>query len=656
MAKKKSSRKTVKHVPSRRLLDGLAAVDELMRSKQWEEAAARLESLQQAYSRDPQVLGRLVNVSYELGDTYAYQAAAERLLAIDPNELDLWPALAAAYIQHGLLALAARALREFLRRAPQHAKASDARVLLAEVEKDLEQARVTLDLPVTQSQALLELHDEVQSALSRGDYAHTRQLAEKLLRLKPDFAPALNNLTLAHVATGDLAQAQATVERVLAFQPDNVHALSNRVRLLAILGRFDEARAALPPLLASSAPATDRWLKRAEALSFLGMDQAVLDVFAEAQSLADTSAGAHSGMLSHLAAVAAARLGQTDVAQRHWKQALKLEPALTIARDNLDDLRLPVGERNGPWAFDLSNWITAAVLQDLHNDLRRFVQRNDAAIGAGARRFLDRHLYLIELIGVWLERGSPEARELALLLAKAAHTPALLAAVHAFALGQTGSDHQRRLAAQIAVEHGALPGGRVRLWTKGEWRDVLLLGIEINDAPVSGTSHSRQAEKLMLEAVELIQSGALAGLPKAEQLLKQVLAEEPDARDALNNLASIYFNTGRQPQAEAVWQRLFDRYPDYVFARVALARLAVQRGDLEAARTLLAPALQRPQLHFSEFSAIAGVQIDLALAAHETQAAEQWLELWTEVDPEDPRLDHFESEIRRRTRRPFGRP
>jgi hypothetical protein len=134
---------------------------------------------------------------------------------------------------------------------------------------------------------------------------------------RPDILPVLNNLTQAYAADSYLAEALATTDRVLALQPDNIHGLSNRARLLALLGRFDEGREVAHRMLVSTAEVVGGWLKKAEALSYLGLDQELPDVFAASRRAEPDGEGGHDGMLFHLAAVAALHLGR-EADARAW--------------------------------------------------------------------------------------------------------------------------------------------------------------------------------------------------------------------------------------------------------------------------------------------------------------------------------------------------
>src|SRR5579859_1021262 len=648
MAKKKTPRRPVIRRLDRGsgLLDDLDQADALIRRGNLTQARDLLADMARRHPNEAEVWGRLVNVSYSLNDSLGYQRAAERLLTLDPSEHDLRPALARAYLDNGLPTLALRTLREFLRLAPDHAMAAAGRELMAAIEGGMTDLLAELGVSGGAGLKLAELHEEVQSALNQGDYARARQVAQTALRQKPDIPPVLNNLTQAYAADGYLDEALATTERVLAIQPDNVHALSNRARILALLGRFDDGRAAAQRMLASSAAAMDSWLKKAEALAYLGLDQALIDLFEAGRRAEPDGDGGHSGVLWHLAAVAALRLGREREARAWWAEALKREPGLGLARDNLKDLDQPISKRNGPWAYDLRYWLSRSTVRELEREFR--AGRTGEAAKGPARRYLRRHPEVQALIPEWLARGAPDAREFALVMVEAAATPELAQAAKDFALGQVGTDEQRMKAAQLAVSQGALPAGHVQLWTEGEWREMVLIGFDIHGEPDRQHPHHPQVERWLLQSMEHMAAGEMA---LAERLLKQALAQEPEAPDLLNNLAANYGVTGRQAEAESIWRSILERHPDYLFARASLGRIAAQRGHVAEARELLDPLLARRRLHFSEFAILAIAMIETDLADNKPEGAKSWLQMWEGAVPDDPRLEVFRKEVRRRSKR-----
>ncbi len=179
--------------------------------------------------------------------------------------------------------LSLRAFRNFLERFPDHPRAAEARKTVADLEAAVEQLLHEAGLEGPDGFELAVLHEQLQSALGQGEYGQVRTIAEQLLKRKPDFAPVLNNLAMTYSLEGKLAQAIATQRRVLEFDPRNIHALANLVIYYCRLGRLDDARTWAELLKQSDDRAADRAVKIAEALSFLGDDEGVLETYQGAQ-------------------------------------------------------------------------------------------------------------------------------------------------------------------------------------------------------------------------------------------------------------------------------------------------------------------------------------------------------------------------------------
>jgi tetratricopeptide (TPR) repeat protein len=615
----------------RSLAAGLSEADRLMRQRKWLAARELLETLDQRYPNNADVLGSLVNVNYELKDIQDYQRASERLIQLTPDDADVTLGLAGAYALNTRPALALRTFRRFIERFPDDPRAADVRKTVAGLEDSIEPLLNQVGLSGTEGIQLSELHEEVQSALSQGDYPRVYRLAEQLLKRKPDFAPVLNNMSQAYLMEGKLDQAIATTQRVLAFDPGNIHALANLVAYHYRLGRLDEAREYAERLVHSDQPAADKWLKIAEALSFLGDDAGVLAAFQAAEREGKLASGEADAMLYHLAAVAELRLGHEAEAKSHWRQALKLNPGQELARENLDDLRKPIGERHAPWPFDFGNWTTRRAVADLNTQVAN--KKGEEALTNAARRFLQKHPEIAALVPALLDRGDPPARQFALMVAKTARTPELLAALRDFALGQRGPDTLRHQAIQVADDAGLFSERQVRMWVRGEWQDLTLMGFEITEEPTP--TLGPQVEPLASEGHDALVAGQGA---KAEQLLRRALELEPDAPSLLNNLAAALSMQGRNAEAEAIIRELHARHPDYLFARVGVARLHIRDGDLDAAEELLKPLLMRRRFHTTEAAALFAAQVDLLIARGNTDAARSWLAMWADIAPEHPEV------------------
>src|SRR5262249_14298621 len=149
-------------------------------------------------------------------------------------------------------------------------------------------------------------------------------------------------------------------------------------------------------------------------------------------------------------------------------------------------------------------------------------------------------------------------REFAFRLATIAETPELMAALRDFALGQRGPDQLRMEAANTACAAGLLSEGPTRLWMRGEWQGIQLLGWELHNEATGG--HSRQVEDWAREAMEALYED---DGKRAEDLLRKALEQEPNAPDLLNNLASAYHAQDRWEESEALIRQIHERFPDY---------------------------------------------------------------------------------------------
>jgi hypothetical protein len=79
-------------------------------------------------------------------------------------------------------------------------------------------------------------------------------------------------------------------------------------------------------------------------------------------------------------------------------------------------LRKPIGQRNGPWAFGMANWLTQKPIRDLPRFVESAARRNsEDAIMHAARRYLCEHPEVIGLVLVLLDRGDPMVCDFVLL-------------------------------------------------------------------------------------------------------------------------------------------------------------------------------------------------------------------------------------------------
>lgn len=644
MSKRKKSHRTTwqENIAILRALD---EVDRLIREHAWAEAHQLLNSLAADHPNRADVVETQLNLAAAMQDQQGYLNACEHLLELVPAEPELVRGLAHAYLMNGLVVLAYQTFQRFLEECPEAdvEEITEVQELITSIEEGLPALMAELEAEGEEGLEMAALHEQQQAALHRGDMRQVQKLGKRLQRLRPAFLPPINNMSLAYWMEGKVEQAIATAQEVLEKDPENVHALGQLTRYLCQTGQQDEAEQYAARLKAAPTERTYRpWLKKAEALSYLGDFAGVLAVVQAGKSdEREKSRDYQEALLYHLGAVAALRLGQEKEGQAYWKKALSLVPGMTLVHHNQAERKKPVGERHDPWPFDLDYWFPEAALTDLREAMQG-VSNPDKLMGR-LRRTLRRHPVMESTLPLLLKRGDPKGREFAVHIAGGVRSPAILDALRDFALSQNGPDDLRMMALQILQEEKLIVG-RQRLWIEGEWKEIDLIGFEVYFEGKEEHSHSPQVEALALDAMDTLHEG---DGKKAEALLKEALALEPEAKDLTQNLAMAYQVQGRTEEALALIRALHERDPDYLFARVHLAQEAIQQKRFEEADTLLKPLLALPRLHISEFRALCQVQMALLLARKQVEGASHWLDMWKSTEPDHPQQAHWEQRLLR---------
>jgi tetratricopeptide (TPR) repeat protein len=642
MAKKKKSGSTGKGFGSskQQLIAGLTQAEAQKRRRNWNQALEILKDLEARFPEEPDVYISQVNLFYEVGDIIRYQHACEKLLEVNPNNADATLGLAGSYLGNLRPVLALQKFKQFVEKWPNDQRVQDVSKTIAELEERISGITEDLGLVGEDAVEIAGLHEQAQCYLEIGKIEECKELERQILERRPDFVPALNNLSQAYGSEGNFEKAIECCDQVLNIAPDNFHAISNRCRYLLLNGKVEEAKQQAEVLKTLKSDLIDFEVKKAEAFSFLGDDQSVIETFAEAEKADHLEQRVINPLLFHLAGVAHLRQGNQQEARKLWQQALELNPSFFLSAENLADLNLPVSQRHSPWPFPFSNWSTRKAIDDLVECVRNEENRSEEEMSQATQQYLQQHPEMMTLVPLLLDRGDPPGREFAFRLAKMARTPEMLEALRDFALSNRGPDQQRQEAASVVTEAGILPAGSLKMWMRGKWQDLMMFGFEISDEPVG--SHQPQVIKWLAEAIANLKE---RNGDKAETLLKKALEVEPGDPSLLNNLATAYEQQGRKKEAHELLRQIHAEHPDYLFARTALASIHVHKGELEAAEELLRPILSRRKLHISEFSALCTAEIELSLAKDAPDSARSWLAMWENAYPDHPGIQFWKERL-----------
>lgn len=387
-------------------------------------------------------------------------------------------------------------------------------------------------------------------------------------------------------ALGNAGEAIAELDRVIAASPQ-ADALRLRGELLLRQGDGDRAAGDLRTAIDSAPPG---W----PGVQRLGAELALGDALLAAGRL-DEAAVQVAHIETQWPGVMGVRLLQARQAVLEGRPAdavERLEPLRDAAPGNLVLLRLLADAQlradNPRRAVDLLEKVIAAQPGDA--DSRRTLAGLWARLGRPARA-----MALLDEAG--LEAGSDEAlaaarvlnararRSVDALAARVAAAPddvaarvelanaQVLAGAAVDALSTLGQLPQDRFTpAQAAVQMSALLANSDELGVNSLVDRLLDPAVDASVATLLAAADAAQRER----------RAEVTG-----RLLERALVLEPDSGEVLLRKASLDFDAHRHDEAAKVLQAMLERSPGDAQVSLALARVAIARGDVAAARSTL---------------------------------------------------------------------
>jgi tetratricopeptide (TPR) repeat protein len=600
--------------------EGLALIRHYLEHRQAEKAAAKLQELQTRYPDHPEVLALGLLLADKFDDSEKRLELAERLRKAAPDEPYSYMELAEAYLDNLYPFLALQVYQQALEKFADNSEGEEFQEAIEELEEIADEMLEELHLE-REDIPIAILHEQSQIQITKQEYTQAIESIEQILSLADDFLPAYNNLALIYRFQEKLDSAIATLEKALEIQPDDVQSLANAVKYSVLSGQIDRSRAYQEKLQAipNNSDSSIYW-KKAEAFSILRDDRAMIELGELAEQEEDIFL---EPIFWHWLAVAHANEGHIEKARQLWREVAE---ELSIAEDNLENIDQPSGEKNSPWAFKVDRWITDSLLE-IFGKIGQ--DKNEKKKQELIEKLISDFPSSVARFSVLLDRGCPLTKAFFMGVAASTKIPAMLEALKEFALGDRGSDEERMEAAKVALESGFISSGMVRMYMKEQWKEILLLGMEINDKP--SVTHSKKVSKMLTRAVYALREEEAI---KAENLLKEALAIEPNSPDIQYNLVVAYDLQERQEEADELLQQIHQNYPDYAFASISIARRLTQNGNLEEAKTLLQTLLTRNHFHRQEFAQLCNAQIELAMSEKNKNVARSWFNMWKNADPD----------------------
>lgn len=645
MSNTKSKNTSIKHARSfdakaaKKFMEAHALIEE----EDWIGAREILQELNREFPKNLDTLNALIIVFEKLDDNHRLLQVTRQLLAMNVREPHILLAASQAYLRQYYPANSLVLDDEFLRIYPDDPDAKAVREGKIEIEKAAKRMFESSGLP-TDDLEYIALMEECVILLNEGKAQQCRDAALQLLEKNPHFATALNNLSLAYWLDGDIDEAIAAAGKVLETEPDNPHALSNLIKFCLVNGEEEDAREYATRLKASQAPGSDRWLKRCEALSFIGDDQGVLDVW-QAANLKDQSKAA-TAATQHYVAVAAWRLGNNDMALQLWNECLQVQGnrAIEKARLNVEDSKKPEGKRDMPWALGIDEWLPSEAI----SKLQLLIGNPDTK---GAENFLAKYPYTENILAYLLERGDRSSRFIAYTLLTFAPTPDHLKVLYEFAKSQAGPDAGRGKCALYLWEQGALDVDEDMfiLWISGKWQKARLINVE--EWEDADSQFSKKVRRLIEKSQ---QASHTKDFNAEENLLRQAIQMEPHSGQLQYYLSQSMISQKRFDDARQILDEAHQKSPDDLYVRGKLASIALDDGDAQTAQSLIQPlrdakTLSRILVHLRYVA-----EIYIAIIKDNPDRAQAWfngMQLYFPQNDLDA-LQHFIDKLRSRLTQP----
>jgi len=623
-------------VPPREIRNALLEAHELMDDGYFDEAEEILTTEQRRHRNSPELLESLADLYQRTKDHRSLENVAVQLVRVQPHDPEAQLLKAQSSMYCGRVAAALVGYRRFLDKWPQHKYASKARSAIEILEPEVAKRLPTFDLAESELEFLV-MHDQMLQKLMASDFDGAILSAKELLAAKPHMVSARNNLVVALFQVGRMQEAISVVRETLEIYPDNRFAEATLGRVLFLTGQFEEAHSVARHISDSPSDQQDAAAMQAELLGLMGYDDELLQLVEHAERIPDKAPQCR-GVLNHYKAFALKRLGRDKEAVKCWEQSLKDYPHLTPASQNLSELKSGI-DGHAPWPDAFGKWLPRRALDEFFD----FLQADKSPQKARMTEALDRWPHIRTLIPALLDRGDRSGREFAVIIAKGDGSEEMLDALETFATSNRGPDEMRTSVIAYLRDHGRLSEGSVPFWSRGAWTEVMVNSTEI---------HSDTKIHKNLRVVELTNRGLLAMRREdgdaAEKIFRECIELDPNFPTAIHNLVgALLMKPGKECETEAkqILQNLFERFPDYFFARTTLAQLAILDGRIEEAQELIMPLMSLTRQHVSEAMALADVNAAIAIARDQLQSARVSLGLMKQLDDDDPRVKQLEGRL-----------
>jgi len=600
-----------------RIKEVLTNISALCSEGKRKETFELLLPLLRQFPRDVSVLKTAVDVYDSFGLPWNKIYYLRQLAEVDPNLL-LW--LAQSYEELQLSVLSLQTLRRIEKMIRDPQELEKIRMLISVAENEIQPVVHTFAKNRQTAELGLKLMEEAQIALHLSNNKDCIELNLRASRELPNFPPPLNNLSLAYFFSGQWKHAIQITRGVLKNHPNNLQAQANLIHFLAWTGGLPEAQEIWKQIRILAPTNENTFRKFVETAAIMEDDETIFKLLRphDYETLDEQS--------RFYLAVAEANLGKSSARKKFRALANQGYPG---AQEIL------IAIRNGKkgrgfyerFSYKISSEYLPAELHNLLNESKKNETLDSLSnkLKQQASRYPQLILAAKKLI--YEEDMSEAGCQLLVDIA----SPESYTVLREFGMGQVGDKQARIHALNLLLDAGQLPNGsRMQIWDDDKWTEVELRRIMVSDE--DDRPYSMPVKKILDQGLRLYKQGKQA---EAEEKFLQALKMEPRAKEALNNLGTIYFQAGQTEHGLEMFRQAVEIDPLYIMARCNIAIHLITEGRIEAAQEMLIPLGSIEKASSQGMSFLSYTRARLAYIKEEYEEAENQAEMALRFNPDN---------------------
>ena len=615
----------------------LSRVRALQEEEKYEEALQVLDEAPLHLQRRPELLIVRGLLLASLGNPREAMLTLEEAQRRDPDNLLTYYFLGMMYNEMDLTVHAWRSLREFVeyRDILPRELVEEAQDLLDELEELLTRFAKAIEVPLEKAEeAMYELELGMRAAEVE-DYSSALRHLRRASSLAPRWHIPRGMEGEILVMDGQPRKAIEVTEQLLKEFPGLSLAISVLVRAYLALGNREAAEAAAQPLRSLSFGSSLDLENAIVTLGYLNDDEGIYRLYRQHRYLAEEIENLPSLIVL---GSAAANLGHFWTACRFWERALSYPG---VPSESLSPLLL-AARRKAPGPGIADRYPTFQFIQlsprRAAHELYELIQLwgngeiEQKSFQKRLRGLIARHPILFSQLVQFFRESKSRLFWIDFLVKLGTHEA--VEELRRFAFSQKGKLAERMTALQLLDEAGLMEFPQpVELWDeiRQEWRRLRVPRWRVVEPEPD--RYPVQAVEVAREVMQALNEGQRQ---TADELTERVFSLFPDDPDLYSLLALMWAND--LPRAEAYLRKAVELDPHHAGGWAGLALLALDRGDILAARQCLEVLEDRQEFTIWEIlrylHALAALSIkekDWALARFYVDRALGW-------NPEDERF------------------